>query len=125
MVLVEFLKQIQANPSCEGASVIALESESYPSSLLSSLFASLKSRTHCASLDTKQYKFADIKAQLETSFLGMRLIYWVKNVHELDAATKKQWQVYVKAYQGPHCIIYWDEQGKTRSARKKRSQSRR
>ncbi len=62
-----------------------------------------------SSLDTELQELADIKAQLEVSFLGSRLLYWVKNVHTLDAATKKAWFSYIKSYQGPHCILFFDD----------------
>lgn len=107
MQLSEFLALISTAPDFPGVSVIVCESDTYPASFLSQIITSLKSRTLCGSLDTETHKIPDIKAQLETSFLGSRMLYWVRNTHQLDAATKKAWHAYVARYEGPHCILYW------------------
>lgn len=63
-------------------------------------------------MDTETHSFHDIKAQLETSFLGNRMLYWVKNIHTLDAATRKAWLSYVQTYEGPHTLLYWSSDHK-------------
>lgn len=108
MHITEFLTLIKSAPAQTGASVVYFVSEGpYPAHFFSQLLGWLKARIPCVSLDSEQYKLADIKAQLETSFLGSSMFYWVKNIDELDAATQKAWLSYIKKYQGPHCVFYW------------------
>lgn len=109
MHIIKFIEQAQTTPDFPELAVIKLQSESYPALFLAQCINALKTRTLCTSLDTEIHKLNDIKAQLETSFLGNRMIYWVKNIHTLDATSKKHWQAYVSDYQGPHCIIYWSQ----------------
>lgn len=109
MILSEFLKRLNAGPDFPGLAVIAFQAEAYPAAFFAQMIALLKSKTVVASLDLEQQKLGEIKAQLETSFLGSRMIYWVKNSHDLDAAGKKAWDGYVKTYTGPHCIAYASE----------------
>lgn len=107
MQLSEFIKLVNTNPDFPGVAVIAFEGETYPAYFFSKLLGVVKSKTACVSLDVELHKLADIKAQLETSFLGNRMLYWVKNTHDLDAAGRKAWLSYAKAYQGPHCMLYF------------------
>ena len=72
----------------------------------------LKVRVGYVSLDSEVFRLGEMKAQLETSFLGSRMLYLVKNIHTLDAAHTKSWLSYVKTYEGPHGILYWSEEAK-------------
>lgn len=108
MHITEFLRMFKDTPDLSGVFAVTFESESYPGYFFSQLLVLIKSHTTCVTLDSEQYKLGDIKAQLETSFLGSRMLYWVKNTHELDAVTKKAWASYMKNYQGPHCVMYWN-----------------
>ncbi|MBA3751546.1 hypothetical protein H0X06_01925 [Candidatus Dependentiae bacterium] len=71
--------------------------------------ASGGNRFQIASIDAEVTKLSDLKAHLEVSFLGNRLLYWIKGVTELPNAVKKAWASYSKTYQGPHCIVFFDE----------------
>ncbi len=120
MELDDFLKRMNDTPDFPGVAVIAFESAAYPSYFFSQLLTILKAKTACVSLDSETHKLADIKAQLETSFLGNRMVYWVKNTHALDAATKKSWLSYTKTYHGPHCMLYFRQDAGTNKAENER-----
>ena len=107
MQLPDFLKKIHEKPDLPDVAVVAYESATYPAYFFSLLLAIIKAKTSCVTLDSELHKLADIKAQLETSFLGSRMLYWVKNTHTLDAATRKSWLSYMKTYQGPHCVLFF------------------
>ncbi len=109
MDLNDFFKLLLHTPDFPDVPGIAFMSDSYPASFFVRLIALLKTKTACMSLDSELYKLADIKAQLETSFLGNRMLYLVKNIHELDAASKRAWISYSKTYQGPHCILFFTQ----------------
>lgn len=73
----------------------------------SQLFARLKTLSSSyATLDCELMELDTLKGQLEMSFLGTRLVYFVKHAHTLDEAGKKSWESFIKKYEGPHCIVY-------------------
>lgn len=63
--------------------------------------------TQSIHLDIQSRPIGECMALLETSFLGMRSLYVLKNVSELSAASKQQWLSYLANYQGPHCVIFF------------------
>lgn len=74
------------------------------------LFFSLLLRKQHA-LDTVHVDVADqqeeaIKAQLETSFLGMTRTYRLGGLHGLPKPAAQQWLHYLSTYQGPNHIIF-------------------
>ena len=105
MTLTQFFSLFQQT-DFKKYSVLAFKTDLFAASFFSNVHSLLKSHTSCVSLDVEQNKLMDIKAQLETSFLGNGQLYWVKNAHEFDTATKKAWLSYVSTYEGPHTIFY-------------------
>ena len=57
------------------------------------------------SIDVSEIPFATVLSQLQTSFLGMGLVYYLCNSHELDKKNRQLLFEYLATYQGPHQII--------------------
>ncbi len=56
-------------------------------------------------LDVAQRKEQEIKAQLETSFLGMKRTYWLGALHQLNKKKAQDLLVYLHGYHGPNRIL--------------------
>lgn len=56
-------------------------------------------------IDLDQSSLAQALGQLQTSFLGMGLIYYLRNCHELDKKNRQTLFEYLSNYQGPHQIL--------------------
>ena len=55
-------------------------------------------------IDVHQEDFSGVQAKLETSFLGQKTIYWLKNCIDLDEKKKKQLLTYLSGYSGPNIV---------------------
>lgn len=62
------------------------------------------------SLDLEAVPFARIISQLETSFLGMSLLFWLRGVERIDKKYRQALLEYVSVYKGPHQIIIFADQ---------------
>ncbi len=76
---VIFLAQIVSNARAQGASI--------------------------ESIDLADVSLSQVLGQLQTSFLGMGLTYYVRNAHELDKKDRQAFFEYLSTYQGPHQIL--------------------
>jgi len=65
---------------------------------------------HVESLDCTVASYSNIVSQLETSFLGMGLTYWLRGFHEVDKKYRQMMLEYLSHYQGPHQIILFANQ---------------
>lgn len=118
MHLKEALKKIQQSPELPGLFVVMLAGHGMPTSLLSSFYASLKKQNDLTFLEVDLLSFAECQAQFEMSFLGMRKWYVLRNFDSLDAAAKKKWYGYLKTYQGPHTLMFFESLGALPRGRK-------
>lgn len=81
----------------------------YPLISVSFFLRVLKGRgTTWQILDIMQQQPATIKAHLETSFLGQKNFYWLKDFSVLDAKKRKIWLDYFGTYSGPNVVAYYD-----------------
>lgn len=109
MELSEFLSHVQQNPELSGTFVVAFQGEKAPSSFFSRFFLRAKEDLFpVASLAAEVTSLQDCKARLNVSFLGSRLVYWIQGIEGLSSAQEKQWMLFIKLYQGPHCIMVYD-----------------
>lgn len=107
MTVSQFIELIKQSPDLSGSFVCTLQTREVSALFLSQLYARLKScSSGYATLDCELMPLDALKGQLEMSFLGNRMVYFVKNVHTLDESAKKSWESFVKKYEGPHCIVY-------------------
>lgn len=110
MELSEFLTKVEHLSESSGLSVVAFQGEDAPSLFLSRFFARAQgSFFSTASLHADTTSLQDAQAALDVSFLGKRLVYWLKGFDELSSSVKKNWTSYIKTYEGPHCIVLYDE----------------
>ena len=118
MNLNQFIELVQQSPDLSGRFVCTFQLREHSPLFFSRLFARLKAQSRdIASLDCELAPLDAIKANLEMSFLGGRLVYFVKNVHTLEEAQKRSWESFVKKYAGPHCVIYAKLQARTSKAK--------
>ncbi len=110
MELSEFLQKVQQSPELSGIFVVAFQGKRAPSLFLSRFFLRAKeSLFPVASLNADVLSVHDSKTSLEVSFLGSRLVYWIQGVEDLSSSAKKLWISYSKTYEGPHCMVLFDE----------------
>lgn len=107
MNLKEFIDVVKESPELSGSFVCTFQTREPSPLFFTQLFARLKALAPIyASFDAELLGLDEIQTSLEMSFLGQRLVYFVKNIHTLDEASKKSWEAFIKKYEGPHCIIY-------------------
>ncbi len=107
MKLGDFLSHIAQGEAPDSLRIV-FQGKECPTFFLSRLFLEIKKMHPLATvIDAEVQSLAATKAQLAMSFLGNRILSLIKNVHRLDAAAKKSWNVFIKEYQGPHCILFF------------------
>jgi len=105
MELKDFLRQ-PTDVIADQSVVYFVHKEHYP--LL--FFASLLKKIDCLShkitrLDVQQSAKQQVLAQLETSFLGTKQLFWVGNISMLSAKERQWWGDYLASYVGPNTIL--------------------
>lgn len=109
-----FLREINKTPILHDVHIASIYKESieHSSIFLNQLSYYLKTSlsSNLIFLNINEQSLPDLRTKLDVSFLGNRLIYCIKNFYLLETNEKKIWQTYFQAYQGPHCIIYFDNQ---------------
>jgi hypothetical protein len=108
MDIVQFLKVIKESPQLSGIFVISIQSSEFSSFFISRLHTYIKSFSPVTSLEVTASSFEELRRTCEMSFLGMRAFYWLKDFHLLDTGTKRIWLEYLKKYQGPHTLLFFD-----------------
>jgi len=83
--------------------------QTYPLLFFSLLFTHLKNTSSLMmqSIDVSQEDTATILAKLETTFLGMSSLYWLKNITDLDEKKRIYWLNYIGAYTGPNHVVFF------------------
>lgn len=97
--------------------VVVFSGSSYQFLFFSLFIQRFKKNVSCSfqtidiSSDTSQ-----IMSQLNMSFLGNELFYWLGNVDNLDARQKKQWFTFLSEYTGPHHLFCFTKDAQKLSA---------
>ena len=112
MQLIDFLQKSSTDPF-EGKYVVLFHRKkeakgAVPSLFLATLFSRIKEQYPGSSLDVEDRSLPETMVQLRMSFLGSRLLYFVKNTHLLPLAEKRLWSQYLTTYEGPHCLLVYD-----------------
>jgi hypothetical protein len=110
MQLKEFLDQSAANGAIfRNGSVTCLavkEPHAIPVVFLAQLISAARSHgTVIESIDLDTSSLAQVVGQLQTSFLGMGLTYYLRNCHELDKKNRQTLFEFLSNYSGPHQIL--------------------
>lgn len=109
MQLKQFLEQaITDDVLFKNVSVIAFtysSEKSLPILFSSYIITQLKQYIVVESIQVTELSFSQILSQLQTSFLGMQLTYWLKGIEELDKKTQQSLFRYLEHYEGPHQIL--------------------
>lgn len=110
MQLSLFLDHIQKNSSyLEKEAVIPFiySTDVLPIVFNAHLISYLKEKNNTIELlDVEELELSHIFSRLQTSFLGMKLVYWLRGIENRDKKSRQQLINYLSEYQGPHHVIY-------------------
>ncbi len=118
MNIVNFIETVHDHAYFQNKVLISFfGAEEYPLLFFSQLLESIK-RAHLPpdqmielrTIDWLNQSDADIISSLKTLFLGMRMIYWLGSLEDLDAARKKKWISFLKEYHGPHLVLFYTKE---------------
>ncbi|MCX5921964.1 MAG: hypothetical protein NTX86_01420 [Candidatus Dependentiae bacterium] len=111
MNLNQLLAQMQKTPTFfYNYSVVCFQgNQNYPLLFFSLLCTRLKTfedRT-IEIIDLAEEDSARVQSKLQTSFLGLKVFYWFKNISDLDEKKRKFWLGYFQSYAGPHTLAFF------------------
>ena len=110
MQLKLFLDQIQNESSLlENQNVIsfAISDSSMPVVFIAHLISYLKTKQLPIEMfSVNEAELSHVFSRLETSFLGMRISYWLRGIDDMDKKSRQQLLTYLAQYQGPHQILF-------------------
>lgn len=110
MQLKQFLDQIKnENSFLETQNVISftLSDSSMPVVFIAHLISYLKTKQLPIEMfSVNEAELSHIFSRLETSFLGMKISYWLRGIDDLDKKSRQQLLAYLSQYQGPHQILF-------------------
>jgi len=110
MKLSEFLLSIQQEKKLPSSHLICFSGkDNYPLLFFSLLLNWLKKQQSSAVVSTAVHDQKELfmQAQLETSFLGTSLFYWIGNLMQCNRKIQIEWIDYLQKYQGPHKIAFF------------------
>lgn len=109
MQLKLFLDQIQNESTVlENQSIIVftIPDGLMPVVFIAHLISFLKAKQHPIEMfSVGDAELSSIFSRLETSFLGMKISYWLRGVDEMDKKLRQQLLSYLAQYNGPHQIL--------------------
>src|SRR3990172_12564353 len=112
MNLLTFLQECTHPSFYQERSLILFKHKTHYPLLFASYCAQLLKKNaplRMSTFDLTAFDEHELKAQLSTSFLGNRSIYWIGNINALDARKQKPLMQYLMNYHGPHIVIGWSD----------------
>lgn len=110
MQLKQFFDQAHSEFSFlekESVIIFSVPQDTIPIIFTAHLITFLKDRNVAIEMfNVDDCELSHIFSQLETSFLGMKISYWLRGVENLDKKKRLQLLAYVSHYQGPHQIFF-------------------
>ncbi len=94
-------------------SVICFTGSDYPLLFFSLFFSQLKDgqSTPVTTIDLSDMSLSTIKAHAQTSFLGMRSVYWLRAITDFDRSHQRDLIAYLREYHGPNAMaLFIDKQ---------------
>lgn len=116
MEFLSFLEHVKNPVWWQKQSVVYCMCEHYQLLFFSELVCKLKKNGPCRTqaVDIADAPVDSMSAQLSSSFLGTKSVYWLKNIADLDSKKKSYWISYIQSYRGPNCLLLCND--KTLSA---------
>lgn len=106
--IINFAQHVLETKTIGDDPVVCFVGKHYPLLFFSWFLSHIRTQeTQCISLDVMSAEESHIKAQLETSFLGQKSVYWLGDLTLLSAAKKRSWIGYMQQYAGPHTILFF------------------
>ncbi len=108
MELKTFISSLEDTHFLYNKSVLCFRGkQEYPLLFFSSILKKFKRTISVEVIDVGEQDFAHIFGRLQTSFLGTRVLYWLRNISALNKAHKKQLLDYIRTYNGPNIIAFF------------------
>lgn len=108
MTFNHFLDTLQTPASLIQYPVISFQGSEYPLLFFSLLCAQFKAQgVPLEIIDCAENDVSLLESKFQTSFLGMQLVFWLKNSSELNERTRKWLFKFIADYQGPHTILFF------------------
>lgn len=109
MQLIPFLEQMHRDGSFltnENVVVFVCLQDTFPILFTAQLISFLKTKQIPIDIIALENNdISQIFSRLETSFLGMKISYWLRGLELLDKKSRQQLLTYVANYSGPHQIL--------------------
>lgn len=61
-------------------------------------------------VDPDSQEESHIRAQLQTSFLGMQRMFWFGSISALESGAQKSWRKFLAEYNGPNTIMFYADE---------------
>lgn len=110
MQLKQFLDQIKnENSFLETQNVVSftISDGSMPVVFIAHLISYLKTKQFPIEMfSVNEVELSHVFSRLDTSFLGMKISYWLRGIDDLDKKSRQQLLAYLSQYQGPHQILF-------------------
>ncbi len=116
MKLTEFINTIQTNPEkLYQYSRIIFTGQSYPLLFFSYIATALNKKQPglLTLIDPSSQDDSQIRAALQTSFLGMQRMFWFGSVSALESGAFKEWSRFLDNYSGPNTILFYAEENQS------------
>lgn len=113
MKLIEFISLIQSSPEkLHDYPKIQFTGQNYPLLFFSYATTALNKKQPglMTIIDPTLQDETYIKAQLQTSFLGIKRLFWFGSLAALDASAQKRWEGFLYEYNGPNTILFFSEE---------------
>ena len=110
MELSTFLERINKQHDLfEKHAVFCFNGSSYPLLFFSFLFSHVRKQHPelIKTIDLSMTKKSVVKAQLQTPFLGERVLYWLRSFPDCNRTDQRDWLSYIQQYQGPNAIVFF------------------
>lgn len=108
MQFIHFFDQTQDRSFLENASIVAFlcAEDTFPILFTAQLISFFKTKQLPIEVfGVDALDLPHIFSRLETSFLGMKVSYWLRGIDALDKKARQQVLAYLANYQGPHQVM--------------------
>ena len=119
MNLRQFIATISGQQGLPACTILAFQGTQYPLLFFSLLYEKLKTHLSLETIDCAENDVSVYMSRLQTSFLGQSMVYWLKNVNELDEKKKARFLDYLSNYGGPHTLLLFVQEGQPLSFKSK------
>lgn len=118
MKLTEFITTIQTSPEkLYQYPRIIFTGQSYPVLFFSYIATAFNKKQPgmLTLIDPEIQEDSQIRAQLQTSFLGMQRMFWFGSSSSLESSASKEWARFLDNYSGPNTVLFYREENQSKA----------